>query len=32
MLHVSGEMKDVLKDAKPLISFVRPRNLADNLI
>ena len=32
VLHASDEMKEVLKDTKPLISFRRPRNLADNLV
>ena len=31
VLHVSGVMNEVFKDIKPLISFRRPRNLADNL-
>ena len=32
VLHASDEMKEVFKDTKPLISFRRPRNLADNLV
>ena len=32
VLHASDEMKEVFKDIKPLISFRRPRNLADNLV
>ena len=31
MLHASNEMNEVFKDIKPLISFRRPRNLADYL-
>ena len=32
VLHASDEMNEVFKDTKPLISFRRPRNLADNLV
>ena len=32
MLHASDEMNEVSKDIKPLISFRRPQNLADNLV
>ena len=32
VLHASDEMNEVFKDIKPLISFRRPRNLADNLV
>ena len=32
VLHASNEMKEVFKDTKPLISFRRPRDLADNLV
>ena len=30
--NASDKMKEVFKDKKPLISFRRPRNLADNLV
>ena len=32
VLYASDEMNEVFKDTKPLISFRRPRNLADNLV
>ena len=32
VLHALDEMNKVFKDIKPLISFRRPRNLADNLV
>ena len=32
MLHASDNMNEVFKDIKPLISFRRPQNLADNLV
>ena len=32
IMHASDEMKEVFKDKRPLISFRRPRNLADNLV
>ena len=32
VLHASDDMNEVFKDIKPLISFRRPRNLADNLV
>ena len=32
VLHASDDMNKVFKNIKPLISFRRPRNLADNLV
>ena len=32
MLQASDDFKKIFKDKKPLISFRRPRNLADNLV
>ena len=32
MLHASDKMNEVFKGLNPLISFRRPRNLADNFV